>query len=150
MELLAIVIGLMVFAPTAPRGVNAQGVVTVTSLTDSQVASAVVGKMLTTSFPLCLIAMEAAAQMERRGYELSLLWVPREMNEEADALSNLRFAEFSMDRRIEVDLAKLPFDVLGPLMEQARSFYAGVKRRRPKRQKVWGQKKPSLRERDPW
>ena len=54
----------------------------------------VLGRMLTTSYPLCLIAMEAAAQMERRRLDLALNWIPRECNEEADALSNLRFGDF--------------------------------------------------------
>ena len=125
---------------------------TATSLTDSQVSAAVLGKMLTTSFPLCLVTMEAAAQMEQRGYDLSLLWVPREHNVEADALSNMQFGQFSVEHRVDVDLENLPFLVLPQLMEQASRFYNTVRRPRRRRQRGSTVQAPSkpLREADPW
>ena len=143
MELLATVIGLMVFGPVAPHGTTLRGLVTATSLTDSQVSAAVLGKLLTPSFPLCLVAMEAAAQMEKRGYDLSLLWVPRDSNREADALSNEDFSGFSHDLRVRVELDTLPFEILPEWMAKAQTFYetqrkprrrAGPKLNRPRKQ----------------
>ena len=139
LELLATVISLMVFAPK-DRSTAGHRLVAVTGQTDSMVSSMVLGKGLTTSFPLNLVAMEAAAQMEARGIVLTLQWLPREVNTEADALSNFRFSGFDSKNRIEIDLKDLPFLVLPRLSESALDFenkalsgarIAGQKRRRP-------------------
>ena len=42
-------------------------------------------------FPLCLIPMELGAQLEARGSRLSTAWAPREQNQAADDLTNLKF-----------------------------------------------------------
>ena len=126
----------------------------VTGLTDSQVASQVLGREMTTAFPLCLVAMEAAAQLEARGLSLDLLWVPRGVNQEADALSNLRFEGFSEKHRVNLDLQKLPFMVLPDLIDEALHFYSqqggkrgsdGALMHKRKRRKS-----EPLRVRDPW
>ena len=91
-----------------------------TGQTDSQVASQLVGRSMTTSYPLCLIAMEAAAQLEGRSLDLALEWIPRTHNAEADALTNLEFGAFSPACRIPVDVATLPFLVLPRLMAEAK------------------------------
>ena len=63
--------------------------------------------------------MEAASQMERLCLDLRLSWTPRELNTEADALSNFRFEGFSPDRRVPVVLDVLPFDVIGSWDKEA-------------------------------
>ena len=65
---------------------------TVSGLTDSVVATHALGRVLTTSHPLCIVAMEVAIQMERLGLDLRLAWTPRHLNEEADYLSNCKIA----------------------------------------------------------
>ena len=154
LELLATVVALILFRPVASPSTRLQARIAVSAHTDSMVASHVLGRSLTTSFPLCLIAMEAAAQMEERGMDLSLAWVPREVNTEADALSNFKFAGFSAECRVECDLTSLPFLVLHKLLVDAKDFYGsarvlrakarGTKRGRPTRP---GDR---LRARDPW
>ena len=123
-------------------------IIQVTSLTDSAVASAVLGKGATTSFPLCLLAMEAAAQMEALRLDLHLQWLPREANAEADSLSNMRFEGFDPQRRIEVVVAELPLKVLPDLLEDATAFYEEVQPARPQRRRRG--KRRRLRETDPW
>lgn len=44
--------------------------------------------------------------------ELDLSWVPRGQNEEADALTNERFEDFDMAKRIEVEFEKMKFVLL--------------------------------------
>ena len=117
LELFGTVLCLMLF--TRDNEATGKQTVSVTGLTDSMVASLVLGKGLTTSFPMCVIAMEAAAQMEHQQLDLQLRWVPRELNTEADALSNLRFTGFSASNRIEADLSSLPFRVLPRLIKAA-------------------------------
>ena len=104
------------------------------------------------AFPLCLLAMEASAQMEARGLVLDLEWVPREASKEADALSNMVFAGFSADRRIALDVAKVPFLVLPELLAASMGFFqpARAARRTEGDQGYKQRKADSLRVRDPW
>ena len=121
LELLASIVSMMVFAPSQQE-IEPMQILCITGQTDSLVSSMVLGKGMTTSYPLNLLAMEAAAQMEDRGIELILNWVPRELNEEADDLSNLRFGSFHKDRRIPVDVGSLPLKVLPRLVECSMAF----------------------------
>ena len=149
LELLATVMGLMLFSPAIPEGEVQHDIVTVTSLTDSSVASAVLSKGATTSFPLCLVAMEAAAQMEALRLDLTLRWIPRDVNEEADALSNFKFGGFCPSQRLEASMDSLPFLVLPDLMSDASAFYAAPpKAKRPPWRR--GGVRKRLRESDPW
>ena len=152
LELLATVVGLIVFSPEPSGREEMEGIITVTSLTDSMVSTKVLARGLTTSFPLCLVAMEAAAQMEARGLELKLNWAPRDLNEEADSLSNLRFAGFTPRLRVAVDLAELPLLVLPRLTRQACEFYKVSRRALPasKRTRRGSARQAPLRERDKW
>ena len=43
---------------------------------------------MSTTYPLCLVQMELAAQLEARRAVLMPDWAPRDMNTEADALTN--------------------------------------------------------------
>ena len=56
----------------------------------------------------------SAAQCQHRGARLDLHWVPRDQNQLADQLTHEDFRGFSMDRRVPVDIEKLPFLVLAP------------------------------------
>ena len=72
LELLATVVAIILFSPQADPGTRLQSLVSVLAHTDSKVASSVTGRSLTTSCPLCLVAMVATIQMESCGIELSL------------------------------------------------------------------------------
>ena len=86
---------------------------------------------------------------------LDLEWVPRDQNEEADALSNGDFHDFRVENRVEIDLAETKWIVLTELMQVATCIYEEVKQRRTARpaapaavQKT--PKRAKLREREPW
>lgn len=150
LELLATIVALIAFAPAAPEGAHHRGLIAVTGQTDSMVASLVLGRSLTTSYPLCLVAMEAAAQLECRRLDLSLEWIPRTENEEADALSNLQFAGFDPARRIDVPLRDLLFLVLNRLQEDAADFFRIAKSARSAAPKSRRGRLAPLRIREPW
>ena len=57
---------------------------------------------MSTKPPLSAVVMELSEQLEARGSWLKLAWVPRQQNEEADALSNEQFDGFDMDKRIHL------------------------------------------------
>ena len=80
-----------------------QDLVTVTADDDSMVASQVLGRALTTSFLLCILAIAAVAQFERRRMNFLLSRPLGNMNEEADALSNFKPAGIANDQCIEYD-----------------------------------------------
>jgi hypothetical protein len=159
LELIASTMGLMVFGPEVVSGDHQDvGVVLAlseeTGFTDSQVATAVVRRGCSTSFPLCVIAMELAAQLEARQTRLTLEWSPREVNQQADDLTNEKFDEFELSRRLEVDFDRLPWKYLPQAMREGMEFYEesaklrgrGLARPPPAKKR----KDLSLRVRDPW
>ena len=119
--------------------------------TDSQVASRVVDKGIAKTYPMCCIAMELHALMEARGLWLHNEWTPRELNEEADALSNEEFAGFDPSLRVNVDLEYLPWLVLPGLLQEGLEWHRqhGGRRAPPDHGLRRKRRKP-LRERDPW
>ena len=109
---------------------------------------------MTSKFPLVVILAEMAAFMEDKGIVLHLDWVPRNQNEEADALSNERFEGFDLSKRVEVNVENLPFYVLPKLIEIADDLYGRVWEARKcvdqKAVHTAPRKARPLRERDPW
>ena len=88
LELLATTIAVLLFGPEETLPEDGLANVVVTGFTDSMVSTHAVVRGLSTSFPLCVVAMELAAQLERRGSKLRLQWAPRAHNQEADDLTN--------------------------------------------------------------
>ena len=158
LELLASTIAFMVFAPPAVDGERARFGTRVTSWTDSQVASAASHKGMSTTYPLCLVQMELAAQLEACRAVLTPDWAPRDMNVEADDLTNEDFSKFTPGLRIHVDMDTLPWLVFPSLVREAREFYAGVVADPARPQgpaRVWPGARPRargkrLRDTDPW
>ena len=124
LELLASTIALMVFGPATCLPSPCTAAVSVTGETDSQVATNVVARGATTSFPLCAVAMELASQLEARSATLSLEWAPRYLNEEADAFTNGDFSGFDPAKRLSVDFASLPWLHLPELLKEGQAYYA--------------------------
>eukprot|EP00438_Fugacium_kawagutii_P003547 Skav202733 [mRNA] locus=scaffold1326:199520:202634:- [translate_table: standard] len=118
LELLAITVAVMVFAPESLWQGSA-GRLCLTAFTDNQSNSYVLDKYMTTAFPLSVVLMELSVQLRLYGLELNLQWIPREQNCQADALTNLEFQEFSEQRRIPVSLENLKFRVLDKLINSA-------------------------------
>ena len=63
--------------------------------------------------------MELATQLDRKGIDLELQWVPRWQNQEADDLTNERFEDFDERHRIEVQFEALDFMVMNRLLQKA-------------------------------
>ena len=59
---------------------------------------------MTTRFPLCAFVMESAAQAETRGVKMEAEWTPRDRNQEADDLSNLRTSSLDPNKEVKVNL----------------------------------------------
>lgn len=87
--------------------------------TDSLVNSYVLDKYMSTSFPLSVVLMELAVQLQDLQVDLDLQWVPRDQNSLADSLTNLDFESFDKDLRMDLELKDLEFKVLPALMALA-------------------------------
>lgn len=126
LELVAVLISVILFG----RGSKASGssrAVALTAYTDNCGNSHVLRKFGSSKFPLSIIVMELASQLDRQGVELQLEWIPRGQNCEADDLTNERFTDFDPARRIDVVFEDLPFLVMSQLMEKAGELDAELK-----------------------
>ena len=115
LELLATIICLMLFvkAAAAPKGAALRLV----GSTDNKTNSAVISKYMTTAFPLSVILMELATLAQDLNVQLALEWRARELNIEADALTNLDFSAFKAENRLPVVFQELPWRVMPSMMD---------------------------------
>ena len=113
-------------------------------------------------YPLSIVAMELAVQLDRVGVDLQLQWVPRAQNQPADDLTNERFVDFEESNRIVVDFETLPFMVMDRLLEKAGELDSELKLFKTSKEAKLAQmkaaaaesgvknKKGELRWKDPW
>ena len=128
-ELLATMVAIQLFVPSG----YSLGRCTVSGATDNQGNSYIVSRCMTTSFPLNVVLMQLASDLESKGAWLSLDWLRRDRNEEADALTNEIFHGFDMTKRIIVDFRLDDFVVMKKMLGAAADLYADIeaRRRRP-------------------
>ena len=107
-------------------GSDRLGLATLTCGTDNQGNTFLLDKLLTTKYPLGVVLMELSCQLGLRRAALRANWLPRLQNEEADALTNSDFRHFSADKRIDVDLAALPFRVMNDLFAEGEAYLASI------------------------
>ena len=92
---------------------------TMTALTDNLANTHVLKRYGSSRYPLSIVAMELAVQLDLVGLDLQLQWVPRAQNQPADDLTNGRFEDFEEENRLQVDFETLPFKVMSKLLEKA-------------------------------
>ena len=76
LELIGALAAVMVFSP-APEWGTGDSAVTLSALTDNLGNTHVLKKFGSSKYPLSVVAMELASQLDRRGIDLDLQWVPR-------------------------------------------------------------------------
>ena len=114
LEALGALIGLVAFKDLYPH--NAEATIIVPAIGDNRGNRYAISRLQTTKFPLCCITMELACQLESRGARLAMDWAPRELNEEADRLSNLDFTGFNVANRVPIDLPSTKWIVLEKML----------------------------------
>ena len=117
LELLGTIICVMCF------GGNGQYEGVLAGSTDNQSNTFSVRKLLSTKYPLTILLMELSEQLRTREATLSLKWLERESNQEADDLTNCCFDKFSLERRIEIDQSRLEFLVLADINVASAELY---------------------------
>ena len=128
LELFASLVSFMLFVPE--EEVDGRGTVALTGMTDNLGNVSALSRLMSSKFPLVLVLAEFAAQLRHRRAELDLLWIPREQNEPADALTNDRLELFDAGKEVKVEVESLPFLVLPELIKVADALYAEVRKRR--------------------
>ncbi len=148
LEGLAVLFAVQCFRPWLGR--RGRGSVQVPAWTDNQGNSFVLNRLMTSRFPLVCIVMELASILDREDLRLEVSWTPRDMNTEADALSNGVYEGFEDAHRIRADPASMQWEVLDQVMEQGLVFYNQLPAASggpPPRKRARGER---LRFRDPW
>ena len=92
-------------------------------MTDSQVSSAVVARGFSASYLRCVVAMELSAQLEARGAELYLGWIPRASNQEAGRLADASSEGFSEHVRVHADPTEVKWLVFRELLRAGAEFH---------------------------
>ena len=151
LELYGTLISIMAFSGEWPR--SSSGRITISASTDNAGNAQVLSRLMSSKFPLVVVLAELSAQIKARGLRLSLSWVPREENEEADELTNQETGRFNHEKRVKMDVGSLRWLCLGDYMSAAASLYEEVVAvKRKSEQKAAGtiKKQRPLKERDPW
>ncbi len=150
LEAMGALLAIIAFAPQGQE--NSDSTLMMTGVTDNLGNQFILSRLMTTKFPLCVVLMEAAAQLEARGMRLCLNWTPREGNSEADQLSNGITDGFTPGRRVHIDVRKIPWLVLDRLMAQGCAFERAKNNLRDKPQSARRKrgKRDRLRDTDPW
>ena len=91
-------------------------------MTDNRGNPFAVAKLLTTKWPLAAFVAETAVQLETRGILLEVSWFPRELNAEADAITNCNVAWLNPELEIKTAFCDLPFLVLRELLALGEDF----------------------------
>eukprot|EP00438_Fugacium_kawagutii_P013025 Skav214740 [mRNA] locus=scaffold3176:133140:134285:- [translate_table: standard] len=121
LELMAVLMAVVIFGDRW-EGLVQKGEILLTASTDNLGNTHVLRHFMSCKYPLSIVVMELALQLKEKGIELDLKWLPRGQNIEADALTNLEFDGFDMQRRVHVDIEKVDFLILNKLMEKAGSL----------------------------
>ena len=147
MELLAVLFGVMLLVPEGAGERLRRGSVEVSVGTDNQSNVQLTKKWITTKLPLALVAMELAIQLAKRNIELDLKWRRRDLNEEADALTNGAFDQFDARLRADAGGVSAAFACLPQL---AKAWEASKGQEPCGQERAPQKKRAKLREREPW
>lgn len=118
LELMAVLMAIIFFGDD-PEKFKLRGAMRISGTTDNLGNCYVLQRLLSCKFPLSIVVMELACQLERIGLELDLAWAPRNQNVEADALTNSEFQGFNESKRIKKELEEVKFILLHELMQEA-------------------------------
>ncbi len=123
----------------------------VPGLSDNRGNRYALSKLQSTKFPLCGVLMELSCILEAANVRLALDWAPRELNAEADQLSNLDTRGFEETNRIDAGEALQNWHALDQIMSSGMEFQQQqTQRQRQRATKQQKKRKAPLRVLDPW
>ncbi len=120
LEAFGVLAALLAFFRNSPLDEDAQ--LQLPMVTDNQGNESALSRLASNRFPLSIVVMEIAAQLEVRRARLSMTWTPRDSNSEADQLSNGDFTGFDPSLRVPIHPESVQWLVLDRLMSHALEF----------------------------
>ena len=120
-ELLSVLVALQLFGYLEPKSGRTCIRLWVQSGTDNRSIDFLSRKNSTTRWPLTLVNMQLSHCL-RAGVRISLAWRPRDQNTLADDLTNSRFGDVDLNKRIDVALSDLDLSLLLDLWEARHEF----------------------------
>ena len=124
LELLGTLVSIMVFSIGAGEEIFRAG--TLSGSTDNRGNTFATAKLMSTKYPLTILLMELSEQMRARSTVLHLSWLQRDLNVQADALTNQEYGDFDSSLRVGVVPDKLPWIVLHKLMGSSEDLYKDI------------------------
>ena len=150
-ELLASYAGLVAFRHLVPTGGRDSLRLQVHAGTDNSATPAVLSKGISNKWPVQGLHMQMAVSLRKANKVCRLTWRPREENQDADDLTNLRFENFAPSLRVPLKLADVPLELFHMLHQSHADFVAerdrllSLKRDEPKTTK-----RQKLLDKTPW
>ncbi len=149
LEALASLMGVLAFCDE--RGEHSDCTLIVPGYSDNRGNKFALSYLQSSKYPLCVLLMELACQLENRAQRLQLSWVPRELNDEADRLSRGDTSGFCDANRVRLRPDEVKWEVLHKYMDLGLSL---EKLKRPRGEATGRRVRPTkrvpFRERDPW
>jgi hypothetical protein len=113
--------------------------------------SFILKKFMTTKFPLCCVLLQLAELLHSKGRKLSLVWLPRDDKDLADAISKEDFSAFDGKLRLHVSLQDFP--MMLDLIQAGQDMYETVKQRKmlkPLDDGTWARAPAKAKANTPW
>ena len=107
---------------------------TISADTDNQGVTLAMHKFMSTKWPLTAVLAELGEQLRRRRLELHLSWLRRDLNTEADSITNEDFTAFDAQKEIKVDPKSIQWVVLPEVMEWSKQIYEHTEALRTKKE----------------
>jgi hypothetical protein len=153
LELLGTMVAMVLFDPDFSRGGRSS--CALTSSTDNRGNTYIVNKLASTKWPITSLLVELSEQLRRRSAIMDLKWRQRDLNSEADALTNMQLEGFDPNRRVGNKFSDIKWLVLPEIMEVSVSLYKDIQTQRelPKTVRptiIHSRKSRGLRTTDPW
>ena len=148
LELLASLIAVKLWMPEDSR--NLQATCWLRGMTDNLANTFAVSKWMSTKFPLTIFVMELSESLRNGKCFLKLDWVPREANQMADDLTNLKFDCFDMQSRVRWDPRQQQWCVLDKFMKHAKEFHEELKLKRAEVRPPLSKKRKKEKSLGPW
>ena len=134
---------------------------TISADTDNQGVTLAMHKFMSTKWPLTAVLAELGEQLRQRRLELHLSWLRRDLNTEADAITNEDFTAFDTQKEIKVVPGSIQWVILPKIMEWSKQIYEHTEALRTRKEGVRSQENGTgkrrrisaaqrLRATDPW
>ena len=145
-ELLAVMIALQVYGFLEESAERKQFDLVVQGGTDNRSIEQMTRKAATTRWPLVLVNMQLTDSTMRSGMRVGLKWRPRDENTVAGDLTNEKFDQVDITRRVQISWNEIKLDLLNKLWGAREEFldrdswifFDGAEKRAPFEKTSWG------------